>query len=219
MSEIFDDYQELLSVEVGQRREWVQRKYPDGAYLQWWFGLAGCARGEGKIELGVGILELGIELRELKPIRVVTELARFAVLVAQLGMDLREVPFVATPDGLARRLVEEIPMTADESIEVADRRRNEIINDPRAMRLPGDATKPLPLPADPGIDDLQSLESALGMARPLVDSIRDQGLADEVRSWLDLMDNRWDMSETVNRVFHQRSAGLVEPDVDPGAGQ
>jgi hypothetical protein len=221
MSEIIDDYKALLQIDANSRRQWVQRNYPNGAYLQWWLALSEYARYDREIEWGVEILELGVELKELPPLYAVAELARLAILVARPGIHAPILPVAATPDGVGRRFIDAIPLTVEESIAAAERRRNEILTDPKATLLPGDTINPSPLPDDPGIDKLQDLESTLRTVLPLVDSIRDQALANKVKGWLTLMSDQWDIGERAGAVADRQLKDYLnahrEPSINPEA--
>jgi hypothetical protein len=205
---IVEEYRTLLSLDQDSRRQWLQDRFPGGAQIRWWLTVIDYARFDKNFDAGVALVELAVESGDLQVFDAVEELARLASLT--LSSAAQDIPTVMEPDNIARRFLATVPLTFEESVAAANRRNDEILNDPESAILTGEDSPLSFLPDDREIDLLTKVESTLDRMRPLIDHFKNREVARKIDSWFALKE-QWKISERAAEVARQQLHRSLNP--------
>ncbi|MEU5693040.1 hypothetical protein [Actinosynnema sp. NPDC020468] len=128
------------------------------------------------VEFAAALLALACEEGAFTACQTAARTIRVAKIALSYDPPVDGLPESATPDGAARFGLRSLPLSREEALASAEKRREESEDDPEAAEALDRA----------GWEALQDIDLVLVKLPWIVDRILDRELADEVRSWIEL---------------------------------
>ncbi|MBV6697366.1 hypothetical protein [Kitasatospora aureofaciens] len=199
MTRTEQEYRELWQLSHDERRSWVRGRFPEGASPQWWLAMVESAetgvspvrelpddqRREG-LEFAVSLVELALDEGGMSPCYSAYWTVRLAALALRFRAPIDRLPEVVTPDGAARLALRRLPLSREELLAAASRRRNDLQQGEDRFYVPGeDISESLHQPSEE-VRLLQEVERVLSSLVWIADHIVDEQLSRDIQIWLDL---------------------------------
>ncbi|MEV0345695.1 hypothetical protein AB0H88_08010 [Nonomuraea sp. NPDC050680] len=146
-------------------------------------------------QFAVSLLDLALEHGGMSACYSAYWMVRLAAVALRYGGHVQALPQVLTPNGVAQLVLERLPLSRDEALAEAGRRRTEPEGGVDRVHIPGEDLSVGPSPLDQRFRSLADIESVLPALTWVAGGISDEWLASEVRSWLDLLPRLMDEAE------------------------
>ncbi|MFI5643408.1 hypothetical protein [Kitasatospora sp. NPDC051705] len=199
MTRTEQEYRELRQLPRNERRSWVRGMFPEGAPPQWWLSMVESAelgvspmrelpadQYRENFEFAVSLLDLALDEGGLSPCHCAYWMVRIAATSLRFRTQIDHLPEVVTPDGAARIALERIPLSREEALAAANRRRDDLGRGEDRFYVPGDDLSDARHQATEEIRLLQEVERVLSSLEWIADRIIDEQLSREIQSWLNL---------------------------------
>ncbi|MBD0695079.1 hypothetical protein [Streptomyces sp. CBMA123] len=197
MTRTEQEYSELRQLPGDERRGWVHSKFPEGASPQWWLAMVESAelgvsparvlstdQRRENFDFAVSLLELALDERGMSPCHSAYWMVRLAALALRCRTPIGGLPESVTPDGAARLAVARIPLSREEVLMAANRRRNDLQQGRDRFYSPGDDLSDIRNQASEEVQLLQEIERVLSSLEWIADRIVDERIYREIQSWL-----------------------------------
>ncbi|TVT49444.1 hypothetical protein FNH05_16960 [Amycolatopsis rhizosphaerae] len=199
MTRTEQEYRELRRLPRDERRGWVHTTFPGGAPPQWWFAMVESAelgvsplrafsadQCRENFDFAVSLLELALDERGMTPCHCAYWMVRLAAMALRYRTPIAGLPESVTPDGAARLALSRIPLSREEVLMVAGRRRNDLRQGKDRFYQSGDDLSSLRIQVSDEVRLLQETGRVLHSLEWIADRVVDDWLFGEVRSWLGL---------------------------------
>lgn len=192
------DYVDLHQYAPDAWPDWLHDRFPDGAPLQWWLSMIERAesnvsparrltRDEARknFEFALALLQLSRKYRGLHPCHSAYWMVRLVVMSLRYNPPVEGLPAEISPDRAAELALGSLPLSQEEALAVASRRRRELQQGVQRYYRRGDDISRVEVAAD--IRDLQEVERLVSSFAWIAEKIVDKLISRRVADWVRLL--------------------------------
>ncbi len=216
------DYLEFWAVPGESREAWLAGRFPTGVPGHWWMFVLESARADlsrfkatdvagrqRSVDFAVEVIELAARRNQISGCRAAALLARLWQATRKWD-DWDRLPAILAADEIAARALASFPLTQQEALDEAERRRAGLVAG-EGWYTPGGPPFSAPPAEDRRAQGLVEIEETLGHLEPLAESVADASVRRRLSTWLSLRE-RFDIGEEAARAGRE---ALARPDQPP----